>query len=79
MKDLMEYIIKYCNIHSLGTATDGVELMTRENEKQRWMFVLNHTNQKQEYKLEDSYEMLVGELEGCLKPYEIQILKKDVD
>lgn len=76
-EDLTEYLTNKCEIVSLGTAPQGVELMTRENSGQIWLFVINHTNEETVYHLNDAYKMLVGEREEYLKPYEVQVFVKN--
>ena len=76
-KELTEYLVGQCGIEKLGTAATEVELMTRENEAQKWLFVINHTNEEQVYSLNDKYTMLEGEKEGFLKPYEVQLFTKN--
>ncbi len=76
MADLTEHFVKYSDVESLGTAPEGVEMMTRENASQKWVFVINMTNENKVYSLGDSYKMLEGEREGDLKPYEVQLFVK---
>ncbi len=77
MADLTEYFIKTCNIEPLGTAAEGVEMMTRENDDNIWLFIINHTNEKQVYHLHGMYTLLEGEKEEFLNPYEVQLFIKD--
>lgn len=77
MSDLMEYITKETGLERLGSAPEGVEMMTRENAGLRWLFVINHTNEEKVYHLADSYKMLEGEREDFLKPYEVQLFVKN--
>ena len=77
MADFVEYVVDSCDIKRLGTAPEGVELMTRENDGQTWLFVINHTNEEKVYKLNDTYKLLEGEREEYLKPYEVQLFVKN--
>ncbi len=77
MEDLVMYFVKQSEVDTLGTAADGVEMMTREDQKQIWLFVINHTNDDQVYHLHDWYTMLEGEQEGVLQPYEVQLFVKN--
>lgn len=77
MEDLVAYFVEKSNVVTLGTAADGVEMMTRENEDQIWLFVINHTNDEQVYHLHEWYTMVEGEQEGMLKPYEVQLFVKN--
>lgn len=77
MEDLMAYFAKASDIETLGTAADGVEMMTRESEDKTWLFVINHTNDEQVYHLHDKYVLLEGEKQEFLKPYEIQLFVKN--
>lgn len=73
MEDIMTYISEVCEIETLGTAGNGVEMMTRESEDKVWLFVINHTNDEQVYHLHERYTLLEGEREEMLKPYEVQL------
>lgn len=77
MEDLVAYFVEKSSVVTLGTAADGVEMMTRENEEQIWLFVINHTNDEQVYHLHEWYTMVEGEKEGALKPYEVQLFVKN--
>lgn len=77
MADFMEHVVDSIDIKRLGAAPEGVELMTRENDGQIWLFVINHTNEEKVYKLNDTYKMLEGEKEDYLKPYEVQLFVKN--
>ena len=77
MADLMEHIVESSDIKRLGTAPEGVELMTRENYGQVWLFAINLTNEEKVYHLNDTYKMLEGEREEYLKPYEVQLFVKN--
>ena len=73
MTDLMAYLIRQSGVQALGTADAGVEMMTREKDGRRWLFVINHTGEKQNYRLNGTYTLLEGEREGILNPYEVQL------
>lgn len=75
MEDIMTYITRVCGIETLGTAADGVEMMTRESDKKVWLFVINHTGDEQVYHLHKMYTLLEGEREEFLKPYEVQLFE----
>ena len=77
MADFMEQVIESCDINRLGTASEGVEMMTRENDGQIWLFVINHTNEEKVYKLNDKYKILEGDRKDYLKPYEVQLFVKN--
>jgi beta-galactosidase len=81
-EELMEDIIKYftdeSDIETLGIASDEVEMMTRDKDDKRWLFVINHSNDEQVYHLSESYTMLEGENDELLKPYEVQLFVKDI-
>lgn len=77
MADIMDYFTEVCEIKMLGTAADDVEMMTRENEYKIWLFVINHTHNKQTYRLHEKYTLLEGETEGILQPYEVQLFVKN--
>ena len=73
MEDIMTYITGVCEVETLGTAGDGVEMMTRESDDKVWLFVINHTGDEQVYHLHGMYTMLEGEREELLRPYEVQL------
>lgn len=77
MDELVEYFVETSDVNRLGTASDGVEFMTRENEGQVWLFVLNHTDEEQVYHINGSYKMLEGDREQFLKPYEVQLFTRN--
>lgn len=77
MADLTGYFVKACNIEMLGTASEDVEMMTRESDDKIWLFVINHTNEQQVYHLNGMYTLLEGEKEDFLKPYEVQLFVKE--
>ncbi len=76
MEDLLAYFKRRSNVETLGTAADGVEMMTRETQDQVWLFVINHTDDEQVYHLHDWYEMIEGEREEYLNPFEVQLFVK---
>ena len=75
MEDIMTYITSTCGIETLGTAADGVEMMTRESDEKLWLFVINHTGDEQVYHLHGMYTLLEGEREEFLQPYEVQLFE----
>ena len=75
MEDIMTYITHACEIETLGTAADGVEMMTRESDEKVWLFVINHTADEQVYHLHGMYTLLEGEREEFLQPYEVQLFE----
>ena len=77
MDELIEYFTQESDVDRLGTAQDGVELMTRESDGQIWLFVINHTDEDKVYHLNDTYNLLEGEREEYLKPYEVQLFVKN--
>ncbi|MDE6913837.1 MAG: Beta-galactosidase C-terminal domain, partial [Lachnospiraceae bacterium] len=76
MEDLLAYFERVSGVGSLGTAADGVEMMTRESSDLVWLFVINHTNDEQVYHLHEWYEMVEGEREEFLQPFEVQLFVK---
>ena len=77
MAELTQHFATCSDVTGLGTAPEGVELMTRESEAQIWLFVINMTSESKVYHLNDNYRMLVGEKEDFLKPYEVQLFTKN--
>lgn len=77
MDELIEYFTQESDIARLGTAQEGVELMTRESDGQVWLFVINLTNEDKVYHLNDTYKLLEGGREEFLKPYEVQLFVKN--
>ena len=76
MEDLLAYFERVSGVGTLGTAADGVEMMTRESSDLVWLFVINHTNDEQVYHLHEWYEMVEGEREEFLQPFEVQLFVK---
>lgn len=54
-----------------------VECTIRENEKESFLFIINHSRELRDYQLPDGWKLLKGEHAGSLKAYETQILKKE--
>jgi beta-galactosidase len=78
MEDIVKYFTEKSDIETLGIAPNDVEMMTREKDGRRWLFVINHSNEEQIYHLNDSYTMLEGERNDTLKPYEVQLFVKEI-
>jgi beta-galactosidase len=78
MEDIVKYFTENSDIDTLGIAADDVEMMTRDKNGKRWLFVINHSDDEQVYHLNDRYTMLEGEESEILKPYEVQLFVKDV-
>jgi beta-galactosidase len=78
MEDIVKYFTEKSDIDTLGIAANDVEMMTRDKDGKRWLFVINHSNDEQVYQLNDSYKMLEGENNEVLKPYEVQLFVKDI-
>jgi beta-galactosidase len=78
MEDIVQYFADKSEVSSLGIGPDDVEMMTRDKDGKRWLFVINHSNDEQIYNLNESYTMLEGEEEKLLKPYEVQLFVKDI-
>lgn len=76
MEDLLAYFERRSEVATLGTAADDVEMMTRESQDKIWLFVINHTDDEQVYHLHDRYEMIEGEQEEFLRPFEVQLFVK---
>jgi beta-galactosidase len=77
MEDIVKYFTEKSDIETLGIAADEVEMMTRDKDTKRWLFVINHSNEEQVYHLNDSYKMLEGENNELLKPYEVQLFVRE--
>jgi beta-galactosidase len=78
MEDIVKYFTNSSDIEPLGIASEDVEMMTRDKDGKRWLFVINHTNEEQVYHLNDYYTMLEGEKSEILKPYEVQLFIKEI-
>ena len=76
MSALIASIAWDCELRSLGSAESEVELVTRTKDNVTYLFVINHSNEFRHYKLHQAYTKLEGIEEGKLKPYEIQLFKK---
>ena len=51
--------------------------MTRENDKTRFLFVINHSSEAKSYTVPQGYHLLRGEQAGKLGAYEVQILETE--
>ncbi len=73
----MEYVVEKSGVQSLGTAEEGVDLMTREDACRVWLFAVNATGEEKTYHLNMPYTLLEGKEEGRLAPYEVQLLVRE--
>ena len=75
MEALVDDILSRAEVNSILPPVQGVECMFRENDRERFLFVINHSGQEKCYEAPQGYQMLKGLQAGCLGAYETQILK----
>lgn len=80
-KSLMDVLIgEICSragVEPFFPPVEDVECMVRENDRERFLFVINHSGQAKSYEVLQGCQLLKGERAGSLKAYETQILKKN--
>lgn len=77
MDELIAEICGRAEIESIFPPVEEVECMIRENDSERFLFIINHSGEDKDYDVPKGYRMLKGERAGSLKAYETQILKMD--
>lgn len=74
---LLARICREAGVESILPPVADVECTIRENEKESFLFIINHSRELRDYQLPDGWKLLKGEHAGSLKAYETQILKKE--
>ena len=81
-EELMEAFLfnlsKMAGVKPLGTADAEVELMERENDVRKWIFAINHSEEKKQFQIDESYQMIKGENPGILEAFEVQIFESAI-
>ena len=62
---------------SLGDTVRGVEIVCRDKEKKRYIFVLNHTGEEQSYPAQAGWKALTGGEDGKIGPNEYRIFETE--
>ena len=78
MQALMDSVTQAAAIAGLGEADADVELMERQGEITKWLFVMNHSNVEKKYAVSGNYEQVYGCNPGILQGYEVHIYKGSV-
>lgn len=74
MDALMKEICGKAGIEPLLAPAADVECMARENGRERYLFVINHSGEARHYQAPEKCRLLRGGQLGSLKAYEAQIL-----
>lgn len=74
MSLLLARICGKAGVESIIPPVADVECTVRENENERFLFIINHSNEVRSYEAAESWQLLKGEQKGMLKAYETQIL-----
>ncbi len=75
MEALISQICRKAGVEPICVPVPEVECMTRENDKTRFLFVINHSSEAKSYTVPQGYHLLWGEQAGKLGAYEVQILE----
>lgn len=75
MDALMMQICGEAGIEPLLAPMADVECMARENDRERFLFVINHSGESKRYQAPGNCRLLKGGELGSLRAYEAQILK----
>lgn len=78
MDALMAQICTKAGIEPILLPVEDVECTIRENDRERFLFIINHSGSAKEYKEPEGWQLLKGERIGSLQAYETQILKKEL-
>ena len=79
MQALMDSVTQAAGITGLGEADIEVEMMERQGENAKWLFVLNHSNKEKKYTITENYEQIYGCNPGILQGYEVHIYKDNLE
>ncbi len=74
MDRLLAQICKNAGAEPILPPVTDVECMVRENDRERFLFVLNHAGETRSYQAPEGYRLLKGQQAGNLRPYEAQVL-----
>ncbi len=74
MGRLLAQICGNAGVEPILPPAADVECMVRENDRERFLFVLNHAGDDRSYQTPEGYQLMKGQQAGVLKPYETQIL-----
>lgn len=74
MDALMAEICSKAGIDPLLAPVADVECMARENDKERFLFVINHSSESKNYQVPGNCRLLKGQQLGNLGAYEAQVL-----
>lgn len=74
MDKLLAQISEIAGAEPILPPVADVECMVRENDRERFLFVLNHADEARSYEAPEGYRLLKGQQTGKLQPYETQVL-----
>ncbi|WP_099204099.1 beta-galactosidase [Scatolibacter rhodanostii] len=75
MQHLSEFIVQELSLNRLGYAEKGVEFAERSTENADYLFVMNHTDQKQKLSVEGNWKPVLDQKSELL-PFDFNIFKK---
>lgn len=76
MDKFMAQICRKARVNSILPPVAEVECTIRENDKERFLFVINHARETKNYQVLQGWKLIKGRQVGSLEAFETQILSK---
>lgn len=76
MDKFMAQICRKAGVNSILPPVAEVECTIRENDKERFLFVINHARETKNYQVLQGWKLIKGRQVGSLEAFETQILSK---
>lgn len=78
MDKLLAQICETAGVQPILPPVADVECTVRQNDRARFLFVLNHAGEPRSYQTPEHYRLLKGQQAGKLQPYETQVLSMEI-
>ena len=78
MDRLLAQICDTAGVRPILPPVADVECTVRQNDRARFLFVLNHAGEPRSYQTPEGYRLLKGQQAGKLQPYETQVLTMEI-
>ncbi len=78
MDKLLAQICETAGVQPILPPVADVECTVRQNDRARFLFVLNHAKEPRSYQAPEHYRLLKGRQAGKLQPYETQVLTMEI-
>ncbi len=76
MEQFINILLTDAGVEGLGTSDSGVELAVRQKGAQKWLFAINYNTEAAAYEVPEGYQLVLGEEQGYLKPFEMHLYEK---